>query len=168
MGIVEGDYNTWTHKWTNDFPDGIPDYEYQDHYIDDKNNRLYLVWKDNSSKARFGIFNLSDFSTIFLSPSGSYYIPCLPYATSKHFTFGSTLCDCGFSHSIQSYMLLDRADHVTIEAWRGGSTYLWSHNIQTDVSGVWPYCYSISPTGKYICVITYSTCKIVLYEGSYV
>jgi len=166
-GIAEGEYTTWAHVWTNDFTDGLNNKAYQDHYIDEKNDILYLAWRDNASvNERFALYNLSDFSSVFESSSAINYPTGHPFAASKNFNFGSGLTDLTLSHSIQSYLLLQRYDGMTIEVWRGGASYVWSHNIQTEVASDYAYTFSISTTGKYILVVTSINKKIILYKGS--
>lgn len=170
-GISEGDYTTWTHKWTNTLPDGIDDYD-MGLFIDERSNVIVIGWPSGSphpnSDYRWGIFNITDFSPVFLSPTGSRYTVGYPFFgfDSGRFERGfSWLANWSISVSLQSYTLLLRYDEDTIEVWRGGGAKLWSHNTADEVAGTSVYAGGISLTGKYICIWTESR-HLILYEGS--
>lgn len=175
-GIVEGDYTSWTLKWVNDIS-LHPDWEARiSFFIDDKNDVIYVAWVDPSVWYRFEVYNVSDFSRISADTSGTDYTSYRPdsgYRTA--FALGGvSLSYGGLSRSLQTYALILLNDEKTIEVWRGGSSGLWSRNVDLDT----PQDYecviigAISLTGKYILVsvadFTNSpyTYKLVLYEGS--
>jgi len=166
-GIVEGDYTSWTHKWTQDFPGGLNSTTYLDFYIDERSDVLFLTWQDAALNWRFGIYKLSDFSQVFQSPAGSDYIQADGtftvkwgfHRSSAALIYGS--CSC----SLQSYVLIERIDGHTIEVWRGESSVLWSHDVQDDEAGVDIYNGEISLQGKLILLLA-SNSKLILYEGS--
>lgn len=162
-GFKEGNYTSWTFKWSNAFPNGIGTYYHYAAYIDDKNNALYLSWKDSSGDHRFGLYNTADFSVIFQSPAGAdYKYRGLTGAA----TFTRDVClDSGGALSLQTYVVINRYDGVTMEIWRGGVTPLWSRDITLDESGTYVRMFTISMTGKYLLVYTTSK-KLLLYEGS--
>ena len=179
-GISEGDYTEWTKKWIKDMPNGCYLVEYVDFMIDDKNNRIHLAWFDATpaENARFGIYAISDFSEIFASVAGSNYswstndIDGADDYTDNRigFQYGTARGKVansfqGNSKSIQTYLLLLRTDDKTIEVWRGGDTVLWSRDITLDEAAVTPRILYISPTGKYILILT-SNKKLILYEGT--
>ena len=175
--LNEGDYNTWTKEWINAPSEGIASYDEIDILIDDKNEKLSIVWDDKTGyDNRFAIYNISDFSAVYESPPSSDYMPNYPNMSYKAgFTLGMTHYNRGgVSQSIQTYLLLLRSDYYTLEVWRGGATALCSINVQTDY-GQTCYCYTygISVTGKYIVAIIGEASspyinKIMLYKGSYV
>ena len=169
-GIAEGDYTSWTWKWTNAIPDGLDDYTRISFFIDDKNDVLYLAWEDGDTppRKRFGIYNLSDFSVVFESPSGLDYLALFPNQSYARFLkLGDVMLaeGGGLSRSLQRYVLLVREDEETIEVWRGGAIPLWSRNITLDTTGGTPYAGEISLTGKYI-VVRSDADDLILYEGT--
>lgn len=151
-GIVEGDYTTWTKKWIAAIPDSLY-YDYQfDAWIDDRYNHIYLTWKDASGDYRWGIFNTADFSTVFLSASGSRYTSDDPYLQGSYITPGMAYFSSGgISRSAQTYLLLLRYDYYTFEVWRNGSK-LKSRDIRIDfhTTNCAPDVAGISLTGKYL------------------
>lgn len=168
-GISEGDYTSWTHKWTNDYPDGLFTMSYTTFLIDERSDVLNLAWRDNLlGKYRFGIYNLSDFSVVFQSPSASSYFYNAPSADNARWTALGNVClgETGISRSLQSYVLLLGSDHHTIEAWRGGSSPVWSHSIRDEEAGDSARFGEMSLTGKWILVSTASNKKLILYEGT--
>lgn len=172
-GIEEGNYTKWTKKWVKDIPDGVGDYEDLTFHLDEKNGVLYLSWTNSvwPNKSRFGLFNLADFSVVFISPSDDYYQPVyfnVMYHVS--YEFGNAyLGNGGVSKSIQSYVILAQWGTMhTIDVWRGGATPLWSRDIRLDTgSDTEGICTAmISPTGKYILIYENWYDKLILYEGS--
>lgn len=167
-GISEGNYTEWAWKWTNDIPDNVSGVNDIAFFIDEKNSVIVLTWRDGSNDDRFGIYNLSDFSTVFESTTG------VDYKSSKPSTAGRLAIDLDFSlvfgggssRAIESYVLISRKGDTTIEVWRGGASLLWSHNITTEVAGDMVYSAAISLTGKHILVFTFTNKKLILYEGS--
>lgn len=168
-GIVEGGYTSWAHQWTNAVPDGLFTDTDLLFFIDDSNDVLYLAWKDSAGNLRFGLYNLSDFSVVFQSSSGSDYLDCSPKNTyASFFLFGMAMeIEGGISRSLQTYVLIATDSH-DIEVRRGGSSMLWARDIQNDTAGVWMEGCAISPTGKYIVVFVYDVGDyyIMLYKGS--
>lgn len=170
-GIAEGDYTSWTHKWTNDFPDNVGDYDRYGTFIDEKNEVLNVLWQDENLNRRLGIYNLADFSTVFQSPSGSNYMGMYPNVANLLFgMFGlANVEEGGFTRSLQSYVAIYKNDEVTIEVWRGGSSPLWTHDVQDDAPGLAGGALEISPTGKWLLAIPYWGAvygRLVLYEGT--
>lgn len=167
-GIAEGDYTSWTWQWTNDIPGGLFAYNEATFFIDDKNDVLYLVWRDAAGKRMFGLYNLSDFSPIFEPTPAANYLSLPPDALSvAMFKLGDIMLaeGGGLSRSLQTYVLLVLNDEETIEVWRGGLSALWSRNITLDTTGITPYAGEISLTGKYI-VVRSDADDLILYEGS--
>jgi len=164
-GIEEGEYTSWTHKWTNTLSATLFTCIHLDVLVDDKNDKIIIGGYDSNSDARFGIFNVSDFSQVFMSPSGGDYTHYSPETYYKEwFAFGAASYRFGSqSRSIQTYLLLLRNDEKTLEVWRDGSS--WSRDIQNDEAGVTVSVFLISPTGKYLLVVTKDQ-KIMLYEGT--
>lgn len=81
---LEGEYTTWTLLWENALDEGLNGDEEIAIHIDDinDNDKLYLSWRDSALKYRFAIKNISDFSDVFLSPSGEFYLynyPAMAY-----------------------------------------------------------------------------------------
>jgi len=165
-GLSEGNYTTWTHKWTNDYPTGLLQAGSTSFLIDERSGVLNLAWHDGANY-RFGIYNLSDFSAVFQSPALSNYTYVYPwFAEVRFFNLGNaSLEDGGLSRSLQSYILLLRSDYHTIEVWRGGAGSLWSHSITGEEIGDTVFGAEISFTGKWVLVITNNK-KLILYEGS--
>lgn len=174
VGIVEGDYNTWTWKWTKAPSDGIGTLDDISVLIDEKNEVLNIAYQDNSNKNRFAIYNISDFSSVYEAPSGSHYLYAEPnafYNASIHQGY-VYFYSGGISQSVQTYLLLMRDDNKTVEVWRGGSAALWSRDVSLDH----PTLYScdggaISATGKYVLTGIMDSVSpylryIMLYEGS--
>ena len=164
--IVEGSYSTWTHKWNNTLPEGLSSVQYIGTLLDDFNDVLVVVWKDGSADRCLGTFNLEDFSVVSISSSGGSYLRNVAsmYNTDCQLFGLAYIENGGFSRSIQSYVFILRSDSDTLEVWRGGYL-LWSHDINIDAPGKTPYYAEISPTGKWILIITQQK-DLVLYEGS--
>lgn len=166
-GIVEGDYTTWTHKWTNVLPDGLSDTYACGFQIDEKNNVVSIGYEDANFKERFGVFNLEDFSEVFLSPAGSDY---MPYPTINNYEYGvktghAYLYAGAISTSLCSYLLFLREGRDIIDVWRGGSGSLWSHDTSAEVADTHVFSGGISLTGKWI-LLEMNDKQFVLYEGS--
>lgn len=164
---LEGNYTTWTWKWTNDIPDGISSWENISVHLDDETNVITLMWWDGSADNRFGIYNIADFSVVFESPPGSSYTSSCPY---DEFTLVLLrgfieMYGGGGSISLKKYILLLREGDDAIEVWRGGASALWSHDTSIDEAGTYIRAGIISLTGKYVLVQTHSG-KLILYEGS--
>ena len=168
-GIIEGDYTTWTHKWTNDIPGGLNLTDEYNFMIDDINNVIRLIWADDDVDFRFGVYNINDFSTILESADGSDYTYEYGEVTyERGVSIGNVnLASGGMSRSIATYSLILPHDRKTIEVWRGtlGSP-IWSHDITTEVPGDVVSGGGISLTGKYILVKIRDNKKLILYEGS--
>ena len=151
-GIVEGDYITWSKKWIAAIPGNLYYEDEYDIWIDEKHNLIYFAWMAGNHANRWGIFNIADFSTVFLSASGSDYPADAPYLQATHITPGAAYFESGgISRSAQTYLLLLRSDYYTFEVWRNGSK-LKSRDIRNDFHTT--NCYSsggcISLTGKYL------------------
>lgn len=173
-GISEGDYTNWTWKWTKKPTSGINSTGDIDALIDEKNNVIIVNWADNSNKTRVGMYNISDFSVVYESPTGSDYTLGSTENTRKQgFHFGMVnLYYGGRSRSQQTYILLERVDYDTIEVWRGGAARLWYRSTAADFGrAVWPDAGAISILGKYILIVVrdktapYDT-YLMLYEGA--
>jgi len=173
-GITEGDYNTWTEKWSWE-PTNVVYSNRIAFFIEESNDVFYLWWYANSPrKIRFGTYNISDHSAIFESPSDSDYTPYAPYvAGAGDYTFfsGCHSLEESILHSHQTYILLLRPDpsyyNNTIEIWKAGSL-LWTRDIRDDTGEATaePRATSLSLTGKYIMLFENTTNKLMLYEGS--
>lgn len=179
-GNVEDNFNTWTKVWEKPITDNLWSDGYMDLLIDDKSDVLYLSWKDKTySKNRFGAYNLADFSAIFESPADEYYTNTAAFGSLKEFlTFGYVETNYGgMSRSIQTYLVLQRADYHTHEVWRSG-VKLWSRDYRLDSDMLndnsWCGYGGMSITGKYIILqiedLTPSpdVFYLMLYKGSYV
>ncbi len=170
-GITEGDYTSWTLKWANLVPQSVSGSYELDWIIDEKNGHIIIIWQDESNDNRWGIFNISNFSTVSLSAAGSDYTGVIyPYHWMGAMRRGKAnfyYSGVGVSH--QSYFLLKRKDNYTLEVWRDGAR-LWSHDIRSDISNPAPEAGGMSLTGKYVLllVMDYDIGKyrLVLYEGS--
>ena len=173
-GIVEGDYTAWTKKWIAAIPASLS-YDYQfDAWIDDRYNLIYVTWNDASGNYRWGIFNTADFSTVFLSASGSRYTSDDPYLQTSYIAPGMAYFSSGgISRSAQTYLLLLRNDHYTFEVWRNGSK-LKSRDTRIDFHTTNSYANAglISLTGKYLLFLVrdYDPSPdlfyLMLYEGA--
>lgn len=157
LGLGEGEYTDWTLKWVNTFTNGLDNSDYCSFNIDDQNGVLSVSWKDSSGKARFGRYNIEDFSTIFESPPGSFYPQCYPNACwgtgTSQFTFGAAYFGCGaISNSISTYTLLGRSDYLSVEIWRGtGASALWQRIVTADdPNATYLVTGAVSLTGKWI------------------
>ena len=170
-GISEGNYTEWTHKWTKTLPDGLGTVWEIAAHIDEKNNVIVFLWADNapSSELRFAIFNISDFSQVYLSPSGVDFGKGTVWSPSWNGAFEFSLLvnatSWSMNRALQTYILILNADGKTVEVWRAGASALWSKNIQLDEAGETVVNFMISIEGKYILVTTNNK-KILLYEGS--
>jgi len=173
--LNEGNYNTWTKEWIVAIPGNLSSYDEFDMYIDDKNNLIYLAWMDSSYDNRWGVFNIADFSTVFLSTVGSDYTRDSPYLQATHMTLGCAFFESGgISHSIQTYFVLSR-DYYTFEVWRTGSKLL-TRDVRDDfhTTNCIYFTGGISLTGKYVLfsVRDYDPSPdvyyLMLYKGSYV
>ena len=171
-GISEGNYTEWVHKWTHTLPTGLSDYDTVTFHINDADNVLTIWWYDGSRR-RFAVYNVDDFSGIFISPAGTDYITSYPlwtYSGAGQAIFGvADPIAGGGSRTLQKYVLIARRGNITIEVWKeNGSTPIWSHDITTESPGddLDPgSSILISATGKYVLVITNGK-KLILYEGS--
>lgn len=173
--ISEGDYNTWTHKWTWEPTEGFNTYNKQACYMDEKNGIFYLWWYDNQgspnwSTIRFGVYNIVDHSIIFESPLDSDYTPSIPYvygAGDQTISLGCHSLYEGILRSHQTYILVNRPGQNIIEMWRAGIK-IWTHDITDDTGEAFagPYATDLSLTGRYILFYEGVTHKLMLYEGS--
>lgn len=173
-GILEGDYNTWTFKWIHEiqYLDDEADIGF---HIDEANELIYMhYWIYNAGWfTKFKVCNLSDFSIIFDSPDDSKYTKDGPYVYNDSPLYQGFVeyDEGGTSRSLNSYILLHRADGVTWEVWRKG-VKLWSHDYTEDViigSFNAPSA-ALDVTGKYIILLIEKTDApygyyLMLYEG---
>ena len=168
--LVEGNFTTWTHKWTADLPGGIDSVELMTFHIDEANNILSVHYEDDSATGynRFATLNLGDASIIFNSSSGVHYTySAYPESYYSHGGDSVPLVK-NFAASQRTYLLLVRNDLENIEVWRQGSQ-LWTHNVTSEVAGASVYGGGISRTGKYIIAGAYPSSvgqRLVCYEGS--
>jgi hypothetical protein len=169
-GFVEGEYTTWTHKWTNTVPGGMFLEEYAGMHIDDLNDIISLSWYGGSPvRTHFGRYNIADFSAIFESPAANNYATTPNYRSYETERNMDKYTRFAPASALQTYVLLARLP--SLEVWRGsGATPLWNRDITIDEATIVGYIgYSISPTGKYIGVFVYTTDSwvesIMLYEG---
>lgn len=170
-GIEEGDYTSWTHKWSWSVPEGVY-YKKIAFYIDEENDILYLWWYANSpQKIRFGAYNITDHSAIFESPTGIDYLyagPAIVGAGDHTIQLPCHYLPYAVLRSHQTYMLLERDDLEKIEVWRAGSL-VWSHDLNIEGGGSYAEACAaeISLTGKYILLYECSDLhKLVLFEGT--
>ena len=173
--LVEEDFTSWAHQWTNDLPNGSWDTSFTGFLIDETNNKLSIAWYDGNASGdhwnRWGVFNLADFSEVFVSPAEqdyTYGYPEIDFKSSSQ--FGNVDFSRGISRSLQSYTCLLNSSGF-LEVWRGGSSPLWSHNVSTDAGLYYSYGHGgISATGKYIIFIAYkdtgNDAWVLLYEGT--
>ena len=175
-GFAEGDYTSWTLKWVNKLPDGLWDPSTIAFTLDDKNDLVTIEWQDNTADRwyRFGIFNLADFSQVFLSTAGQHYSVMYPRsgyeAGAKR---GYVSLDTNVSISLQTYLLLCRNDGLTIEVWRA-ETKLWTRDVSDDepLINTGGYLWGIiSITGKWVLILGYENAApwdsyLLLYKGS--
>jgi len=172
-GITEWNYTSWTKKWVNQPAGNFYNASDLDVLIDEKNDTLSISYKDGSSRYRFGVYNISDFSAVYESPAGSHYTYAPPVMSRKEaLTHGLAHLEYGgVSQSMQTYLLLLRSDEYTIEVWRGGASALWSRDTRTDLgASCWCDYGGISLRGKYVLVVaTKRTAPtgnhLILYEG---
>lgn len=170
---MEGNYNTWTKVWKHTLPNWVNSWLTIDWLVDEVREVISIAWRDNSGDYQFGVFNLSNFSVVFQSGTGSDYQygrPDLGYKRGIAYGGAAAYNTGGMSRSILSYLLLQRRDTRTLEVWRGGATPLWTHDLDTDFEPptVNLYDVGISSTGKYIVVFGAETASIALYTGSLV
>lgn len=169
-GIVEGNYKSWVHKWTHDVPDGVHSSEHVIFMIDYKNDILYLAWRETGwpNYARFGLYNPADFSEVFKSAAGAHYMASgsTTMFNMSFFLGNSDFSQGGLSRALETYVLLTRIDGKTIEVWRGGSSALWTHDIQNEVVNGCVASGTITITGKWILIYDECFNKLILYEGS--
>lgn len=169
-GIFEGDYNTWTYKWSWALPNGLYDYRRVAFYIDDKNSIFYLWWDASSpGKIRFGVYNIADHSAIFESPTDSDYLyddPDVYGVGDATFFMGCHALIFSILRSHQTYILLCRETRHTLEVWNAG-TKIWTRDMREDTGETSGQAVSaeISLTGKYILFYDYYSQKLWLYEG---
>lgn len=179
--LVEQDFTSWSHKWTEPLPDGVFDPSYTGFLLDDTNDVLMISWWDGFAIGdhwnRFGVFNLEDFSQVYVSPSTQDYTAARPEIDwQEDMQFGAVGLYGGISKSVDTYILFGRHNNdnnpLVLEVWRGGATPVWSHNVTADNAEMATYGIShgaISDTGKWILVLGYntsSTSVLMCYEGS--
>jgi len=165
--IVEGDYTTWTHVWTNDIPGGLLLWNNFAAHIDDINDKIYLMWDDNAGDEMFGVYNVADFSEVFKSPALSAYTWSPPFVGNEDTIRRgwSVPWMGGGSVSLYSYVLLLRVDKDTIEVWRGDLIIPWMHDTSIDEAATEVRGGMISLKGKYVLIQTANN-KLILYKGS--
>lgn len=179
VGIEEGDYNTWTLKWSMALTDGSK-YDTPAFYIEEVNDIFYLWWYDDKThpeadKTRFGVYNMSDHSAVFESPRDSHYLNNTEMYNGGYgdYTFwqGCHGIQQSIMRSHQTYILLNRYAATwfqpIIEVWRAGAL-LWTRDVLDDTGEASADIYTseISLTGKYIMFFETTSRKLWLYEGS--
>ena len=163
-GISEGNYTTWTHKWTKDLSGIAGNIRLRPH-INEGDGVIVLQYRDLAGDEIFSLYNLSDATNIFTSPAGSDYMFGLsnPWAG---YSLSYGVADFGtVSRSIERYVVIARSDNINIEIWRKLSTLLWSRDITAEVPGTTIKRWTISVTGKYLLIAT-ANARLILYEGS--
>ena len=174
--MKEGIYTAWTHKWTNALPDGLWDPSFVGFLLDDKDDLLIITWRDGDVSGdhwnRFGVFDLSDFSQVFVSPSGQDYSKSYPEIDYSCAAFlGNADLYGGLSRTLQTYIFFLRNSGL-MEVWSGGgSTPLWSRDPASDANLLTTYGHgAISSAGKWILYLGYKDPSpgiwLLCYEGS--
>jgi len=159
-GIAEGDYTSWTHKWTNDYPESWTNWEVQDMMLDE--NKEVIILSYLTSTYRLSIHKIEDFTQLYIG-SDPFYSAWGGWK--KGMLIGNVkLIEYGMSQSLQSYLLMADDPFHVVKVFRGGSL-LWSHDMRIEAPGDQPQFGLISLTGKYILLLTYSK-KLILYEGA--
>ena len=169
-GIEEGSYTTWAYQWHNAIVDGLDSNDSIATYVDDENEIFYAMWEDGSWKMRFGVYNLSDFSSVFQSSSASSYQGSYPYLYTNFIYSGlGNISNGGASRSHQTYFVLGRADEITMEVWRAGSKLL-SRDISVDYADAYTLIAAeVSLIGKYILLVIENTSyayEFMLYKAT--
>jgi hypothetical protein len=170
--VLEGDYTTWTKKWTVDFPDeGILNVDHEAMGFSD--SYLYIIWRAKyglEQRWRLMILNLADGSTKFSSPSDVYYTSTYPdLSYSEVFECnqlaGTRYGAAGFS-LLGRYILLLRYGDTQFEIWKDGEK-VWTSPLASEaVAGASTYYFAgLRRDGKYVIAVTDNT-KIVCFQGS--
>ena len=198
-GNVEDNFNTWIFQWhkvlrydqsgvfiSADLPGGLHATDEIHHFIDDKNDTIHIMWHDDGSANRYGVFSCADFSTLLLtSGTASEYDPqSVPYGQNYGVSFGMIgNIDGGISRSMQTYVAFSTCGTPSynceiVDVIRN-YTRLWHHSVWDDLPSPQNTkaeikTVEISTTGKYIIVTTecyvspHYYYDMLLYKGSYV
>lgn len=169
---VEGDYTSYEVAWINDISNGV-EYGFQiTWFIDVQNDFLYMFYVDADGNARLGIYKLSDFALISLSPAGeNHWFGGLPNAGGGGTALGFVNLGAqmnGPSRTLMSYIAGLTDWQYIISVYRKGEN-IWEHDVRIEdptlhiIEGL-----EISVDGQYILVSTYhldNTAKIICYRG---
>lgn len=169
-GLSEGNYTSWTYQGIITPPEGMYDTHQYTAFVNDRDNVLNIMYFEASSPYGkvFARYDLTDRSCLFASTADAAYFFGSPDTEhADHTVLGlAYLYDAGFSRSLQSYLMLLRADQLTIEVWRAGATALWYRDVTDDIVGLSGiYGGLISLTGKWIVVVNNNK-DFMVYEGS--
>lgn len=183
-GVSEGNFNTWTKQWVHYIPHGLNDEWNCECIIDELHDTLMMGWDEEREVwlgphyYRFGVFNLADFSTVFLSPGGENYLdnsPTNPGSDGVKYRGSTNLGNGGMCTTAQSYLMIFRNDGKSIEVWRGGASPLWSIDLSTVFIEDPNHQYAgFSVSGKWIIArnqkdgIGQYKSEIACFKGSYV
>ena len=163
---LEGNYSTWTHKWTKEFPDGLLGYNYAAFYINEDKGIFAITWRDAASSDRYGVYKLADMSVVFQSPAGAHYLYSRPELSyHRWITIGETgdFSGGGYAASRTRYLAIVRNDGRTLEIWKDG--VLKQTIVITDyIAGAYCELGHFSLTGKYLILTTLP--YLLLFEGS--
>lgn len=166
VGIVEGDYLSWDPQWADVLDNGLDDEAEIDWVVDEVRDVVSILWADGDNYCRFGVFNLSDFSTVFLSDRDVEYHSCI-YSSYGIKYGGANEFSNSASRSIQSYLLFSNCNTSLIQIWRGGAEPLWTHSASIDFDNGNPNpAAGISPTGKYVILVSDQDGGIACFKGS--
>jgi len=170
--VLEGDYSTWTRKWTKDFPDeGILNVDHESMAFSD--SHLYILWRAKyglEARWRFLLLNLADGSSEFDSPKDVYYTSTYPdMAYSQVFEcnqLAGTRYGAACFSLLAKYVALLRFGDTQFEIWKDGKK-VWTSPLASEaVAGASNYFYvGLRRDGKYLIAVTDNN-KIVSFEGS--
>lgn len=159
--MLEGNYTTYTHMWTNAITNGLT-YPRISQHIDTLRNMYYQEWESAAGWDRFGVYNLDTGAVVYESPVAANYIWQFPNAVERVFISNTTLFDRASSHA--RYVLIVRADGFTIEVWKDGAM-LWTIPITTpDPLATTVDLVTMSQDGRWILVVT-DTPNVVCFRG---
>lgn len=176
--VIEGDYDAWIPKWVaKTLPDGLQSSTNIEWFIDEVNKVVHIGYVDTTPFSRYGIFDISDFSTLFIHPSTSsdnHFNANPDIGNISATNLGNVDLTQALSRALQTYVLLINSKAAqSIAVYRGASLlwrrYCWYDDV--DISGFSGAIKAggISIGGKYI-LIAYrgniGTFKLMLYAGA--
>lgn len=164
---LEGTYTAWAHLWDIDFPQGLGAAEVA---ITTDETYLYILYDDAAGNNRLWIVDITDGSTVWISPAGADYTIGNPNLTQQRWLIYNSLAGLwvgGASFTILGkYILTLDATATNLLIFSEGAL-LWTSpapNVIHPASSTWVVGF-VTRSGRYVVAVT-DVNRLICFEGS--